>query len=121
MSNDLKYKWDHPSDWLHEHINGHENLEDLKRVARQLASQLDGDQIQDEFQDRMDEDGYFTPIVDEDDPRQFTLDGEPITLAALLEANEGDEEVAKAADLPVGGVITIGGGAAAAFEIRRVS
>lgn len=65
MSNDTKtYRWAHPIEWLHDRIDGHESLDELKACARTLASMLDGDQIQDEFQSDMDADGYFEPEGD---------------------------------------------------------
>lgn len=70
----VKYKWDHPSDWLTEKLNGFEagtEFGKLREFALAIAGELDGDQIQDLFQSDMDADGYFDdqnePDEDADD------------------------------------------------------
>lgn len=58
-----KRKWDHPSDWLMEKIEeGRER--DLRMLLNTILSALDGDTIQDLFQDDMSDDGYFTRLCD---------------------------------------------------------
>ena len=63
------YRWPHPLAWLNDHLDEIANDEHRPpeiRVSRllfeckQLAAKLDADDIQDEYQNLMDEDGYFT-------------------------------------------------------------
>ena len=52
-----RYRWSHPTEWLEEKIlTGH----DAREYAVSLLRMVDGDQIQDEFQSQMHEDGYFS-------------------------------------------------------------
>lgn len=56
------YRWAHPSEWLVERLHRfavNKDVEALHWTALELARTLDGDQIQDLFQDEMDADGYF--------------------------------------------------------------
>lgn len=60
---DPRYHWSHPSEWLDHYLEQDtHDRDDLIRIARALAGKLDGDQIQDEFQDEMTEDGYFIDL-----------------------------------------------------------
>lgn len=56
------YKWSHPIEWLDHFIDSYAErpVEDVLKLAKDLASKLDGDTIQDLFQQEMDDDGYFT-------------------------------------------------------------
>lgn len=56
-----RYRWSHPLEWLDEKLDTLPPAEVLS-WAKQLAQQLDGDQIQDLFQQDMDDDGYFTEL-----------------------------------------------------------
>lgn len=55
---------------------------------------------------------------------QFTFDGEPLDLREYIEANEEDPELANYVDamahLQPGASVVFGGGAGAAFTIKRV-
>lgn len=67
-----RYKWGHPSEWLDDYISdvaSRNDTETLTQIARELAQQLDGDQIQDLYQEVMDSDGYFKDLnrPDEDE------------------------------------------------------
>ena len=70
-----RYKWSHPIEWL-EHKIDQPCLDErrppsdqvdaldakiawLSKLAKDLASKLDGDTLQDLFQEEMAEDGYF--------------------------------------------------------------
>lgn len=61
------YQWNNPGEWLEHHIDrlrdsGSDLVRlDLASLARTLGRELDSDQIQDLFQDQMEEDGYFRP------------------------------------------------------------
>lgn len=58
------YKWSSPHEWLEHKISEHASTDDtgdLVSIARELASKLDADSIQDIFQSDMEADGYFTP------------------------------------------------------------
>jgi len=57
-----RYRWSHPAEWLDHWIDEHQEVDALDHLARELASKLDADQIQDLFQDEMDADGYFRPL-----------------------------------------------------------
>lgn len=115
------FRWDHPLDWLNAQIDDCESLANLKGLARALAGQLDGDQIQDLFQAEMDRDGYFDPLdPDESLTVQIDDDPEPVTLAALLLANAHDPDLYRAVRaLDVGEWTYYGGGAAAEFRLTR--
>ena len=68
--NGKTYKWAHPSEWLNDYITElaqRGDVETLAFTARELAEKLDGDQIQDIYQQVMDCDGYFTAEVETDD------------------------------------------------------
>jgi hypothetical protein len=55
---DPKYRWSHPTEWFAEKIaEGDEST--LRGYLNALLSGLDGDTIQDAFQDEMETDGYF--------------------------------------------------------------
>jgi hypothetical protein len=57
-----------------------------------------------------------TPIT----ARRFTLDDEPCDIAEFCTLNAIDhEEQLRIGDLPVGGEMTFGGGAAASFTLKR--
>ena len=55
------YKWQHPSEWLEEYLTNLNDANKLLFEAKELASKLDGDEIQDLYQSEMDADGYFDP------------------------------------------------------------
>lgn len=62
------YKWANPYEWLMGRIDGldQENLDDVAQlvgIAKLLATDLTGDQIQDAFQSAMSNDGYFEQWV----------------------------------------------------------
>jgi hypothetical protein len=52
------YRWQHPHDWLLEKADEWNHTQ-LLAEFKSLAMKLDGDQIQDEYQSEMDQDGYF--------------------------------------------------------------
>lgn len=58
-----KYRWSSANEWLDEKIDSARNAE-LTSIAKQLASLVDGDQIQDIFQAEMEADGFFTEETD---------------------------------------------------------
>lgn len=60
---DKKYKWGNPHVWLTDCLL-HEKWTpaEVVGVAINLASVIDPDEIQNLFQEEMDEDGYFNPI-----------------------------------------------------------
>ncbi|MNC99146.1 hypothetical protein D3C83_173230 [compost metagenome] len=70
----MPYKWKSAAEWLDEKIDnlrdGKFAEQDIAAIARALASKLDGDSIQDLFQDEMDEDGFFKEESDETDSMQ---------------------------------------------------
>ena len=59
-----RYRWASPAEWLSEKIQGFEVLDfhRLKELALAMLSDLDSDQLQDLFQDDMEEDGYFQDL-----------------------------------------------------------
>ena len=72
MSAPKTYQWSNPGEWLESHVDllldrvrvgGRQCRRtaalDLAALARTLGRELDADQIQDLFQDAMEEDGYF--------------------------------------------------------------
>ena len=62
-----RYKWSHPRDWLDDYLTRHaDDAERLLAEAKVLAGLLDSDEIQDEYQREMDEDGYFEEIQTDD-------------------------------------------------------
>lgn len=56
-----KYKWNSPNEWLNDKIDSYDPHE-LRLIAKTLATRLDADEVQDEFQSDMDEDGYFDEL-----------------------------------------------------------
>lgn len=59
-----EYRWRHPSEWLSDRIN-RANESELLQLCKELADQIDGDQIQDLYEADMAADGYFEPLTDE--------------------------------------------------------
>lgn len=57
-----KYKWDSAGDWLDDKLNATKNEDALRAFARDLASKLDSDTIQDLFQSDMTRDGFFEKV-----------------------------------------------------------
>ena len=57
----MTLKWKTPQDWLVSYLKGL-SKEGLLREAMILASKLDDDQIQEEYESLMDNDGYFEEI-----------------------------------------------------------
>lgn len=55
------YRWSSPLDWLSE-ASKEWDAERLASELYALASRLDSDQLQDEYQAEMDDDGYFAPV-----------------------------------------------------------
>lgn len=62
----MAYRWPHALDWIDWKIGEYAAMRDrdlavaeLAMIARELASHLDGDQLQDTFQSEMDADGFF--------------------------------------------------------------
>ena len=55
----MSYKWSHPTDWLKDKIRDTETLPEMRSLAQAIAEKLDGDEVQDIFEDEMSEDGYF--------------------------------------------------------------
>lgn len=55
------YKWANPQEWLQQYIDGL-SYEELRQEAKNLASMMDLDQIQDVYQADMDTQGYFKPL-----------------------------------------------------------
>lgn len=60
------YKWANAQEWLQNYIDGL-SYEELRQEAKNLASMLDDDTIQDTYQSDMDAQGYFTPESDDED------------------------------------------------------
>ncbi len=56
-----RYQWQYPSDWLTEKIETMPEYE-LVSFCKRVIALLDSDQIQNEFQEDMSADGYFTPL-----------------------------------------------------------
>lgn len=59
-----KYKWEHPYGWLVHYVTGIRDVASLKSIIFLMMSKVDGDAIQDLFQDEMDADGYFDEVKD---------------------------------------------------------
>ena len=61
-------KWNHPQDRLDDYLTSLAeppvSVCNLLGIARTLAGKLDSDQIQDLFQDEMEADGYFDPLIE---------------------------------------------------------
>lgn len=58
----MAYRWSNANDWLDEYISRLYDAKDIKQLrylADEMATQLDGDTIQDLFEYYMDSDGYF--------------------------------------------------------------
>ena len=55
------YKWQSPLDWLIEKSEGW-TVELLRREFIAVASKLDSDQLQDLYENEMDDDGYFDEL-----------------------------------------------------------
>jgi hypothetical protein len=56
------YRWGHPSEWLNwklTELAQADKLDEILGIARELATAIDGDTIQDLFQSDMYDDGYF--------------------------------------------------------------
>lgn len=62
-SNEHRYKWASPYDWLSEQAATW-TRERLLTELRNLAVKLDSDTLQDEYQTEMDSDGFFEEIHD---------------------------------------------------------
>lgn len=60
MATEPTYKWANPQEWLQQYVDGLSYTE-LLQEAKNLASMLDSDQIQDTYQADMDAQGYFKP------------------------------------------------------------
>lgn len=60
------YKWANAQEWLQNYIDGLGH-EELRQEAKNLASMLDDDTIQDTYQSDMDAQGYFEPERDGND------------------------------------------------------
>jgi len=61
MTTEKVYKWSNPQEWLQQYIDGL-SYSELLQEAKNLASMLDADQIQDAYQSDMDAQGYFKEI-----------------------------------------------------------
>lgn len=58
-----KYRWSNPHEWLQEAVAKKQiNTNDLLTLINQS---VDGDQIQDLFQNDMDKDGYFDEVKED--------------------------------------------------------
>lgn len=60
-----RYQWGHPAEWLESRLTtlaDDENMNEILSIARDLASKVDGDALQDLFQSDMDADGYFDDL-----------------------------------------------------------
>lgn len=60
-----QYKWANPNDWFRSHINKLEARSDCERLAGIiwiLLTAIDDEEIQELFQEEMDQDGYFDAI-----------------------------------------------------------
>jgi hypothetical protein len=64
-----RYKWEHAQDWLQDRIAG-AGEDELLELAKAMAGTLDGDQIQDLFQDAMDNDGFFDDLDEQEEDEQ---------------------------------------------------
>lgn len=62
----LTYKWTSAQEWLQQYLNGLTYTE-LQQEARNLASKLDNDTIQEIYESDMDMQGFFTPLERDDD------------------------------------------------------
>lgn len=59
----MRYKWATAHEWLFNALeNGPHDSNELNSRIRNILSKLDGDTIQDEFQDLMDSDGFFVDL-----------------------------------------------------------
>jgi len=54
-----------PIEWLHDRIAYCENIEDLRSHTLALLLMVDNDQVQDVYQEEMDQDGFFDDYADE--------------------------------------------------------
>jgi hypothetical protein len=61
-----KYRWSSPHAWLLDRIEEWPE-DELRRCARDLALLCEADDIQNLFQQEMDDDGYFMPIGEDSD------------------------------------------------------
>lgn len=87
VKHEPRYQWASAGEWLLAKINAMEagtQFSELRRIANALVTLTDSDQIQDEFQDEMDEDGFFRDL-DMKVPTLYEM--EPIGLGGTLEAN----------------------------------
>lgn len=66
----MKYRWDHPTEWLTEKIAATDDPDELRGIASVLAINLPGDAIQDIFEAEMAADGYFKPLTEPIHPRE---------------------------------------------------
>ncbi len=58
-------QWDSPQEWLAnkiEDLTDENNILELHKICQHLFNLVDSDQIQELFQQEMDEDGYFKKI-----------------------------------------------------------
>jgi hypothetical protein len=68
----IRHKYDHAREWLDGYIDRAiaeargGNLNDLIRIVNELKAMTDSDQIQDEFQDEMEKDGFFDNLNADD-------------------------------------------------------
>lgn len=67
-----RYKYNNAHEWFHEYTQRLESSA-LHSIANDLADKLDGDTIQDMFQNEMDADGYFRDL-DKKMPALFEID-----------------------------------------------
>ncbi len=81
-----KHRWEHAHDWLDHRFAEMESdiqtqlmavevddalitFQRLRTFSKELASQLDGDQIQNRFQSDMDADGFFDVLIKDEYPK----------------------------------------------------
>ena len=62
-----RYRWDSPYEWLSESAKAWDAAQ-LYRELMNLARILDSDQLQDEYQDDMDRDGFFVDLDAKPEP-----------------------------------------------------
>lgn len=63
----VKYKWANAYEWLSDYLDTVEDTHVFHFIIKELARKLDGDTLQDIFEDMMDVTGYFEPEEDDDE------------------------------------------------------
>lgn len=58
---EVKYRWANAYEWFSDFLDKQDPWR-VKHIAKQFAQQAGFDAIQENFQDEMDDDGFFTPV-----------------------------------------------------------